>query len=225
MVRDPQIRKQSNTVLAVAWLIRDYVNAHKGFAWPSIDKMARALGAHRSSVMRAIANLEKDGWLVVDHNRRRGNRYALNMEKVAQVRLNEQDTPRDDHLSRTEATSEFGQTRQPEVAGEQLESSYIHKNNPSYSRTRVNERNEGARHAPADNAIQTPDERLEGRLVKLIGPEGYKINSEIEASVWTELATAEQEGSLTNEKILVELAPLTGATYGWGVRANGPLTA
>ena len=71
--------------------------------WPSIETIARQLGAGPSTVRTAIARLEKDGWLSRTQ-RRQGNRnasniYQLNVAKLqaaAMAHLSESDTSKSD---------------------------------------------------------------------------------------------------------------------------------
>ncbi len=61
-------------------------SSDEGVCWPSIETIARQLGAGPSTIRTAIAKLEKDGWLTRTQ-RRNGNRnasnvYRLNVEKL-----------------------------------------------------------------------------------------------------------------------------------------------
>lgn len=61
-------------------------SSDEGVCWPSVETIARQLGAGRSSVITAITNLEKEGWLTRTE-RRNGQRsgtnlYTLNAEKL-----------------------------------------------------------------------------------------------------------------------------------------------
>jgi len=64
-------------------------SSDEGVCWPSVDTIARQLGAGRSTVITAITQLEKDGWLTRTE-RRKGQRsatnlYTLNAEKMRQA--------------------------------------------------------------------------------------------------------------------------------------------
>ncbi|WP_290557454.1 MULTISPECIES: conserved phage C-terminal domain-containing protein [unclassified Leclercia] len=66
-------------------------SSDEGVCWPSIDTIARQLGAGPSTVRTAIAKLEKDGWLKRTQ-RRQGNRnasniYQLNVSKLRAAAL------------------------------------------------------------------------------------------------------------------------------------------
>ncbi|UFM68560.1 conserved phage C-terminal domain-containing protein [Leclercia adecarboxylata] len=66
-------------------------SSDEGVCWPSIETIARQLGAGPSTVRTAIAKLEKDGWLKRTQ-RRQGNRnasniYQLNVSKLRAAAL------------------------------------------------------------------------------------------------------------------------------------------
>lgn len=53
-------------------------NAHDdGYAWPGIEYLGRKTRISKSTVLRSLKRLEESGELVIDHNRRRGNRYIV----------------------------------------------------------------------------------------------------------------------------------------------------
>lgn len=70
---DPNLCRSDVACLAV---ILDRFNRVKGYAWPSVDRIANDAAIHRSNVLRAISRLESAAYLVV---KRRGigrsNRY------------------------------------------------------------------------------------------------------------------------------------------------------
>lgn len=78
-------------------------SSDEGVCWPSIETIARQLGAGPSTIRTAIAKLEKDGWLTRTQ-RRNGNRnasnvYRLNVEKLqaaAFSQLSDSDTSKSD---------------------------------------------------------------------------------------------------------------------------------
>ncbi|WP_337037792.1 MULTISPECIES: conserved phage C-terminal domain-containing protein [Pseudescherichia] len=78
-------------------------SSDEGVCWPSIETIARQLGAGPSTVRTAIAKLEKDGWLTRTQ-RRQGNRnasnvYRLNVAKLqagAFAHLSDSDTSKSD---------------------------------------------------------------------------------------------------------------------------------
>jgi DNA-binding transcriptional MocR family regulator len=61
-------------------LVRRYLHASKGYAWISMDRLAREMGVARSSVLRAFEKLIGNGWLECDRGgfgRGRTNHYYL----------------------------------------------------------------------------------------------------------------------------------------------------
>ncbi|MCY1699501.1 conserved phage C-terminal domain-containing protein [Lelliottia sp. SL45] len=71
--------------VAIMARLADFSN-DEGVCWPSIETIARQLGAGISTVRTAIAKLEAEGWLS-RKSRRQGNRnasnvYRLNVEKL-----------------------------------------------------------------------------------------------------------------------------------------------
>lgn len=61
-------------------------SSDEGVCWPSIETIARQLGAGLSTVRTAIAKLEKDGWLKRTQ-RRQGNRNASNIYQLNVAKL------------------------------------------------------------------------------------------------------------------------------------------
>lgn len=90
------------TSVAIMARLADYSN-DDGVCWPSIETIARQLGAGESTVRTAIGKLEQDGWLS-RQQRRKGNRnasnvYQLNVAKLqaaAFSHLSESDTSKSD---------------------------------------------------------------------------------------------------------------------------------
>lgn len=85
-------------------------SSDEGVCWPSIETIARQIGAGASTVRTAIAKLETDGWLSRTA-RRKGNRnasnvYRLNVAKLqaaAFAHLSESDTSKSD-VSKSDAS-------------------------------------------------------------------------------------------------------------------------
>lgn len=71
---DPKLSSASKAVLAV---ILEHRNRAAGTAYPGFDRIARMAGVHRTSVMRAVAELEATGYLAVARQERRANRYSF----------------------------------------------------------------------------------------------------------------------------------------------------
>ncbi len=73
------------TSVAIMARLADF-SSDEGICWPSIDTIARQLGAGASTIRTAIANLEKDGWLI-RKQRRQGNRNASNVYHLNVAKL------------------------------------------------------------------------------------------------------------------------------------------
>lgn len=61
-------------------------SSDEGVCWPSVDTISRQLGAGRSTVITAITQLEKEGWLTRTE-RRNGQRSATNLYTLNVVKL------------------------------------------------------------------------------------------------------------------------------------------
>ncbi|PHZ02247.1 conserved phage C-terminal domain-containing protein [Citrobacter freundii] len=61
-------------------------SSDEGVCWPSIETIARQLGAGPSTIRTAIVKLEKDGWLTRTQ-RRNGNRNASNVYRLNVAKL------------------------------------------------------------------------------------------------------------------------------------------
>jgi pyocin large subunit-like protein len=68
------------TSVAVMARLADWCN-DSGVCWPSVETIARQTGAGISTVRKAIAQLEDDGWLT-RKQRRKGNRNASNVYQL-----------------------------------------------------------------------------------------------------------------------------------------------
>ena len=58
-----------------------------GECWPELETLSRDSGLARATVTRAIARLENEGWIEVEHGRRKGakrdvNRYHIRMDRA-----------------------------------------------------------------------------------------------------------------------------------------------
>ncbi|EIP5328572.1 conserved phage C-terminal domain-containing protein [Salmonella enterica] len=71
--------------VAIMARIADF-SSDEGVCWPSIETIARQLGAGLSTIRTAIAKLEKDGWLTRTQ-RRNGNRNASNVYRLNVAKL------------------------------------------------------------------------------------------------------------------------------------------
>lgn len=68
------------TSVAIMARLADF-SSDEGLCWPSVATIARQIGAGSSTVSKAIAGLEQDGWLIRTA-RRKGNRNASNMYQL-----------------------------------------------------------------------------------------------------------------------------------------------
>ena len=86
-------------------------SSDEGVCWPSIETIARQLGAGPSTIRTAIAKLEKEGWLTRTQ-RRNGNRNASNVYRlnVAKLQAAAFSQPPDSDTSKSDA-SKFDQSK------------------------------------------------------------------------------------------------------------------
>lgn len=73
------------TSVAIMARLADFSN-DEGVCWPSIETIARQLGAGESTVRTTIGKLEQDGWLT-RQQRRSGNRNAPNIYRLNVAKL------------------------------------------------------------------------------------------------------------------------------------------
>ncbi|EOZ9535570.1 helix-turn-helix domain-containing protein, partial [Escherichia coli] len=71
--------------VAIMARLADFSN-DEGVCWPSIETIARQIGAGMSTVRTAIARLEAEGWLT-RKARRQGNRNASNVYQLNVAKL------------------------------------------------------------------------------------------------------------------------------------------
>ncbi|PQX58072.1 GntR family transcriptional regulator, partial [Cronobacter sakazakii] len=64
------------TKLLILARLADF-SSDEGISWPSVDTIARQIGAGRSTVITAVGELERDGWLT-RKERRQGQRSGTN---------------------------------------------------------------------------------------------------------------------------------------------------
>jgi hypothetical protein len=67
----------SSTAFRVAYVIADHHNRVTGFAWPSRARLAGKICLSSRTIQRAVIQLEDLGWLTVDRQRERSNRYRM----------------------------------------------------------------------------------------------------------------------------------------------------
>ncbi len=85
LVCDPEL---SAIALRVAWLVLSrYLNARSLVAWPSAETLAGDLGSSLRNVWRAIEQLTKQRWFVIERGGGRGhsNVYSANFERVTEL--------------------------------------------------------------------------------------------------------------------------------------------
>jgi DNA-binding MarR family transcriptional regulator len=63
--------------LKVAVLIWEHTNAGFGYAWPSMTYIAKQLSLDRSTVVRSVKKLAKQGWIIRRRGQLRSNNYYL----------------------------------------------------------------------------------------------------------------------------------------------------
>lgn len=81
VARDPTL---PGAAIRVAVLIWDWMNAERGYAWPSLARMAFELGIHRATVIRAVAALSERGWISMERStgHHRSNRYRISYGRM-----------------------------------------------------------------------------------------------------------------------------------------------
>lgn len=70
----------------VLLVLAEHANAQTGECWPSESRIATRAGIHTATVRRAIQELERDGFIVVQRMSGRTNRYLLCVEPAATAR-------------------------------------------------------------------------------------------------------------------------------------------
>jgi len=81
VARDPTL---PGAAIRVAVLIWDWMNAERGYAWPSLARMASELGIHRATVIRAVGALSERGWISLERStgHHRSNRYRISYGRM-----------------------------------------------------------------------------------------------------------------------------------------------
>jgi hypothetical protein len=72
--------KLPGAALRTAILLWEFQNVERGYAWPSLTRIAVELKMHKSTVIRALDILRRRGWITV---KRRGGRYRSNEYRLA----------------------------------------------------------------------------------------------------------------------------------------------
>ncbi|MEG2398629.1 MAG: conserved phage C-terminal domain-containing protein [Hafnia sp.] len=93
-------------------------SSDEGVCWPSIETIARQLGAGPSTIRTAIAKLEKDGWLTRTQ-RRNGNRNASNVYRLNVAKLQAAAFPQlsDSDTSKSDASKFDASKTDPSKSG------------------------------------------------------------------------------------------------------------
>ena len=106
------------TQLLVMLRLADF-SSDEGTCYPGIETIARQIGAGRSTVITAITQLQKDGWLSREE-RRKGNRnktnlYYLNVKKLREAAAGfYSDSPVSEHSDSERSNSEYSDSERPE---------------------------------------------------------------------------------------------------------------
>lgn len=80
----------SKLAYRVAIMLTKYLNRKKGYAWPSVRRLADDLHSDRRNVQRALAELHKAGWWVRECStgRKHTNHYKPGLGLTAKVKTN-----------------------------------------------------------------------------------------------------------------------------------------
>lgn len=76
MARVWELSKQKGTDLLLLLALADNSD-DSGYCWPGIEYLADKIRMTPRSVINAVQRLEKSGEIIVNHNRRTGNRYLI----------------------------------------------------------------------------------------------------------------------------------------------------
>ncbi|MBK6728575.1 MAG: hypothetical protein IPG63_15345 [Xanthomonadales bacterium] len=106
-------RRLSAAAVAVLAVVVDHVNSRTGKAFPGFDRMRGITGLHRTSGMRGAAELERFGYIEVQRELNRPNRYLL----TAWPTSNEWPTSRASATGSANATGHIDATGSAEVTG------------------------------------------------------------------------------------------------------------
>src|SRR4051812_28740366 len=80
---DKELNSTAKCVLTV--LLFQFQNGRTGLTNPSFDAIGKAIGLGRSSVVPAIAELKKRGWITAEGTKggfRQSNKYAFAFERI-----------------------------------------------------------------------------------------------------------------------------------------------
>ncbi|WP_409999387.1 helix-turn-helix domain-containing protein [Bradyrhizobium sp. SZCCHNR2028] len=179
----------SATAFRVAYVIADHQNRVTGFAWPSRARLAGKIGLSSRSIQRAVVQLEELGWLTVDRQRERSNRYRMSWPPGRMPSHPPEVAKREDDIVPTE--------RQECLRGEDksVRQSYSYKYPKTFS-SRPGEGKLGKRFSDQG--------RYEAEIIRQYGPEMVEVLQELNevnptAVEW--LCRMARDGTLTAANI------------------------
>lgn len=112
------------TQLLVMLRLADF-SSDEGTCYPGIETISRQIGAGRSTVITAITQLQKDGWLSREE-RRKGNRnktnlYYLNVKKLREAAAGfYSDSPVSERSDSERSNSEYSDSERPEIVNKSV---------------------------------------------------------------------------------------------------------
>lgn len=117
-------------------------SSDEGICWPAVETIARQVGAGRSTVITAITQLEKEGWLTRTE-RRNGQRsatnlYTLNAEKLREAAASYQDSI--SGHSKSEPSEKTGGRQSEYSDSEHSESEHSESEHPNPERSENDEK-------------------------------------------------------------------------------------
>lgn len=77
MIDSGDAAEMGGTVFLVYAVVKSYTNWSTGRAFPSLDLIAEKAGVDRRTVIRALAKLEKSGYITREQKQGKANRYRL----------------------------------------------------------------------------------------------------------------------------------------------------
>ncbi|EOC1337203.1 helix-turn-helix domain-containing protein, partial [Cronobacter dublinensis] len=138
------------TKLLILARLADF-SSDEGISWPSVDTIARQIGAGRSTVITAVGELERDGWLT-RKERRQGQRsgtniYTLNVARLRQAAAGAYSQgPVSEHSESGRSESEGSEAGRPE------------SERPENRKNRASQGPESG-HDPSVNSKQEPSDK------------------------------------------------------------------
>ena len=99
--------------------LADYFNEKEGYAWPSQDRLARETGFNRSTIIRALKELQKKGYISISKTARKSGHFANNryqIHRVAESHVAESGEAEKDNAVLHKTTSPCGRLQQKPLA-------------------------------------------------------------------------------------------------------------